>query len=147
MPASAVARLVAEQDGFEAAESHARDVERLIDVLRTREREGEGSRFDRLRAEQELRDARQRVTAAARRASPKPGRASPRCCRPTRRSAASPDPLDATVRRRARDTLIARATSTRAELRALAAMPVNERILRPTPLGGLDYQLPPSLAA
>ena len=41
------------------------EVERLIEILRTREREGEGSRFDRLRAEQELRDARQLVTSAA----------------------------------------------------------------------------------
>jgi cobalt-zinc-cadmium efflux system outer membrane protein len=63
--ASAVARLTAEQDRRQAAEAYVRDVERLIDVLRTREREGEGSRFDRLRAEQELRDARQSVTAAA----------------------------------------------------------------------------------
>ena len=42
-----------------------REVERLIEILRTREREGEGSRFDRLRAEQELRDTNQVVTSAA----------------------------------------------------------------------------------
>ena len=42
-----------------------REVERLIDILRTREREGEGSRFDRLRAEQELIDTNQVVTSAA----------------------------------------------------------------------------------
>jgi cobalt-zinc-cadmium efflux system outer membrane protein len=63
--ASAVARLVADQERLQAAESHRREVERLIDVLRTREREGEGSRFDRLRAEQELHDTRQSVTASA----------------------------------------------------------------------------------
>lgn len=63
--ASAVARLAAEQERQQVAEAYVRDVERLIEVLRTREREGEGSRFDRLRAEQELREARQSVTAAA----------------------------------------------------------------------------------
>ena len=63
--AAAVARLVAEQARLELAQAHAREVERLIDILRTREREGEGSRFDRLRAEQELRDTRQLVTSAA----------------------------------------------------------------------------------
>ena len=61
----AVARLAAEQARLEAAQAHTRDVERLIEILRTREREGEGSRFDRLRAEQESRDARQLVTSAA----------------------------------------------------------------------------------
>ena len=64
--AAAVARLVAGQSRLEAAQSHTRDVERLIEILRTREREGEGSRFDRLRAEQELRDTRQIVTSAER---------------------------------------------------------------------------------
>ena len=61
----AVARLAAEQARLEAAQAHTRDVERLIEILRTREREGEGSRFDRLRAEQELRETRQLVTSAA----------------------------------------------------------------------------------
>ena len=50
---------------LELAQGHVREVERLIEILRTREREGEGSRFDRLRAEQELRDTRQLVTSAA----------------------------------------------------------------------------------
>lgn len=63
--AAAVARLVAGQARLESAEAYTREVERLIEILRTREREGEGSRFDRLRAEQELRDARQLVTSAA----------------------------------------------------------------------------------
>ena len=36
-----------------------REVERIITVLRVREKEGEGSRFDRVRAEQELAEARQ----------------------------------------------------------------------------------------
>ncbi len=63
--AGAVARLVAEQTRLEVTAAHTLDIERLIEVLRTREREGEGSRFDRLRAEQELREARQLVTSAA----------------------------------------------------------------------------------
>ena len=62
--ATAVARLAAEQQRQQVAVAYVREVERLIEVLRTREREGEGSRFDRLRAEQELREARQSVTAA-----------------------------------------------------------------------------------
>jgi cobalt-zinc-cadmium efflux system outer membrane protein len=61
----AAGRLVAEQARLDAAQAHIRDVERLIEILRTREREGEGSRFDRVRAEQELRDARQLATAAS----------------------------------------------------------------------------------
>lgn len=40
-------------------------VERLVDVMRVREREGEGSRFDRLRLEQELAELRQAATSAA----------------------------------------------------------------------------------
>ena len=63
--ATAVARLLAGQERLQVGESHAREVGRLIEVLRTREREGEGSRFDRLRAEQEFREARQLVTVAA----------------------------------------------------------------------------------
>ena len=38
--AAAAARLVAEQGRLELAQAHARDVERLIEILRTREREG-----------------------------------------------------------------------------------------------------------
>ena len=63
--ATAVARMVAEQRRIETAGAHVRDVERLIEILRTREREGEGSRFDRLRAEQELRETQLVETSAA----------------------------------------------------------------------------------
>jgi cobalt-zinc-cadmium efflux system outer membrane protein len=116
--ASAVARLIAEQGRLQAAESHARDVERLIDVLRTREREGEGSRFDRLRAEQELRDARQSVTAAAVAVAETMAAVSALLPRDTAlgriASASSTQPAPAKL-----DTLIDRARSTRAELRAL----------------------------
>lgn len=62
--AVAVARVVGEQERLESARAHGREVERLIEILRTREREGEGSRFDRLRAEQELRDTNQVVASA-----------------------------------------------------------------------------------
>ena len=60
-----VARLLAEQDKAEASAVTVREVDRIIAVLRIREREGEGSRFDRLRAEQELADARQIALDAA----------------------------------------------------------------------------------
>ena len=116
--AAGVARLVAEQARLELAQAHTRDVERLIEILRTREREGEGSRFDRLRAEQELRDTRQLVTSAA--VSVVEARATlsallPRDIALTRIAGAlDPQPAPA-----AEDALIAKATSARAELRAL----------------------------
>lgn len=54
-----VAQLLAAQEKSDAASATVRDVDRVISLLRIREKEGEGSRFDRLRAEQELADARQ----------------------------------------------------------------------------------------
>jgi cobalt-zinc-cadmium efflux system outer membrane protein len=54
-----VARLLAEQERLEATQASIREIERIIERLRIREKEGEGSRFDRLRAEQELAEARQ----------------------------------------------------------------------------------------
>lgn len=62
--AAAVARVAAEQTRLQSARAQVGVIERLIEILRTREREGEGSRFDRLRAEQELREINQVVTAA-----------------------------------------------------------------------------------
>lgn len=116
--ASAVARLTAEQARLESAEADAREVERLIEILRTREREGEGSRFDRLRAEQELRDARQLVTSAA--VSVVNARATLLGMLPPEvvltkvvgAPSSPPPPISG-------ETLMARATTTRAELRAL----------------------------
>jgi cobalt-zinc-cadmium efflux system outer membrane protein len=116
--AAAVVHLAASQARLDAAQAHARDVERLVDILRTREREGEGSRFDRLRAEQELRDVRQLATAAA--VDLAMGRA----------TVAAMLPRDVTVARISGtvdpqlppapvDALMTRAVSTRAELRAL----------------------------
>ena len=49
----------------DAAAADVTAVERLVDVLRTREREGEGSRFDRLRGEQEVAELKQASVAAA----------------------------------------------------------------------------------
>lgn len=60
-----VARWIWAQSRLETVERDVAEVERLIDVLRVREREGEGSRFDRLRAEQELEELRQAAVAAA----------------------------------------------------------------------------------
>jgi len=116
--AAAVARVVSEQERLESVRAHMREVERLIEILRTREREGEGSRFDRLRAEQELRDTNQVVTSAA------------VALAEARATVSGMLPRDALLTTVARseiarqpsvpiETLFTRATSTRAELRAL----------------------------
>ncbi len=60
-----VARLRAEAGRLQATGAHVVSVEQLIAILRTREQEGEGSRFDRVRAEQELADAKQAALAAS----------------------------------------------------------------------------------
>lgn len=59
-----IARMRASSQRLEAARSVVGLVEDLITVLSAREREGEGARFDRLRAQQELVDAQQVVIAA-----------------------------------------------------------------------------------
>jgi cobalt-zinc-cadmium efflux system outer membrane protein len=144
--AATVARLVGAQDRLQALESHAHDVERLIEVLRTREREGDVSRFDRLRAEQELRDARHPVTSAI------------VAVAEARTAVSALLPRDAPLGRIAGaqaadqppapfETLLARATSTRAELRALqhsgewadgeAEVARRTRLPAPTVFGGL----------
>lgn len=116
--AAAVARLTASQARLDATQAHTRDVERLIEILRTREREGEGSRFDRLRAEQELRDTRQLVTSAA--VDVADARATVSAMLPRDvtlgrlTSVPEPEPAPASV-----EALMKRAISTRAELRAL----------------------------
>jgi outer membrane protein TolC len=53
------------QARVEAAAAATTGVERLVEVLRRREREGEGSRFDRLRGEQEVAELKQSAVAAA----------------------------------------------------------------------------------
>ena len=115
---AAVARLSAEQSRLTAAEAHAQEIARLIMVLRTREQEGEGSRFDRLRAEQELRDARYVVTSAA--VAVADARASLAAMLPADVEVTRvPDALGEPRPIMALDTLTTRATSSRAELRAL----------------------------
>jgi cobalt-zinc-cadmium efflux system outer membrane protein len=115
---AAAARLAAAQARLEAAQTHAREVERLVDVLRIREREGEGSRFDRLRAEQELRDARLLATSAAVDVADR--RAAVNAMLPAEvtvlRIVPGPAARPAAA---SMDALLTRAASTRAELRAL----------------------------
>jgi outer membrane protein TolC len=60
-----VARLLAEQEKADASAATVREMERIIALLRIREKEGEGSRFDRLRGEHELAEARQIALDAA----------------------------------------------------------------------------------
>jgi cobalt-zinc-cadmium efflux system outer membrane protein len=116
--AAAVAQLTSAQARLDAAQAHTRDVERLIEILRAREREGEGSRFDRLRAEQELRDTRQLATSAA--VDVAEARATVTAMLPrdvtvgriTPASGPQPSPASA-------DALMTRALATRGELRAL----------------------------
>jgi outer membrane protein TolC len=115
-----VARLLAEQEKVEASATTVREVERIIALLRIREKEGEGSRFDRLRAEQELADARQIALDAGATAAEV-------------RAAIAAVVTDGTRIARvagtlyversipAADTISVRALATRAELRALTA--------------------------
>ena len=74
-----VSRWLWAQARVEATTADIQAVERLVEVLRVREREGEGSRFDRLRAEQEVAELKQAAVATA---IELPTRAAPssRCC-------------------------------------------------------------------
>jgi cobalt-zinc-cadmium efflux system outer membrane protein len=116
--AASVARLTTAHARLDAAQAHTRDVERLIEILRTREREGEGSRFDRLRAEQELRDTRQLVTSAA--VDVAEARATVMAMLPRDVTVGRITPVTASQPAPASlDALMTRAVSARAELRAL----------------------------
>jgi cobalt-zinc-cadmium efflux system outer membrane protein len=144
--AVAAARLTSAQSRLDAAQAHTREVERLIEILRTREREGEGSRFDRLRAEQELRDTRQLATSTA--VDVAEARAAVAAMLPRDVTVAriipvaAPQPAPVPV-----DALLTRAISTRAELRALhrladhaeweAVAARRTRLPAPTLFGGL----------
>ncbi|MPY91215.1 MAG: hypothetical protein GEU99_25305 [Luteitalea sp.] len=141
-----VAHLLSEQERLDAGASVVRAVERVTELLRIREREGEGSRFDRLRAEQELADLRQIVvdaTVAVAEARAALGRLLPD---------GTPVGRVSGVLHRERvvppvETLMARASGARAELRALqrAAERFNRegeaerraRFPNPTLVGGL----------
>jgi cobalt-zinc-cadmium efflux system outer membrane protein len=93
-------------------------VERLIEILRIREREGEGSRFDRLRAEQESREASQLVISAAAALSEARATLSGLLPRDVSLATITAAPLTPQSTPPV-ETLVARATSSRAELRAL----------------------------
>jgi cobalt-zinc-cadmium efflux system outer membrane protein len=143
--AGALARLLSEQERLQAAHSHILQIERMIEVLRTREREGEGSRFDRLRSEHELRDARQLHTAAAVALSAAKAAVSALLPRDTVLGRLTPADVERPLPQH--DALIARARSTRAELRALeraarraeleAEAARRARLPSPTVFGGL----------
>jgi cobalt-zinc-cadmium efflux system outer membrane protein len=116
--AAAVARMAAAQARLETADAHTREIERLIAVLRTREQEGEGSRFDRVRSEEELREARQLVVAAT--VAVAEARTAIAAMLP--RDVALPrvaGPLYRPLEPGATDALLNRAVASRAELRAL----------------------------
>ena len=57
-------RMVAAQERVRLLSASAGEVEQLIGILRQREQEGEGSRYDRLRAEREIAELRTDVVAA-----------------------------------------------------------------------------------
>lgn len=106
------------QARVEAAAADTQAVERLVEVLRVREREGDGSRFDRLRAEQEVAELKQATVAAAIELSDMRGAVAAllppgvTVTRVTGTLGGARTPLD-------RERLLARARVARSELRAL----------------------------
>ncbi len=143
---AAIARLVAAQARIGVTETEVGRVVQLIETLRIREREGEGSRFDRVRAGHELAEARRDVGEA---------RVAVVEARAVLAGLLPPDtPLPAvveplfTARPLADEGAVAtQATGTRAELRALrltiegagqeAAVAVRQRTPQPVVTGGL----------
>jgi cobalt-zinc-cadmium efflux system outer membrane protein len=147
---AAVARLAGEQERVAASHALVREMERLIEILRTREQEGEGSRFDRLRAEQELRDARQQATGAAAAAAEARAALSGMLPAGVVLAGITPDTeprQQEPVPSAGVEALVARATGARAELRALqqagqratseAEAARRARLAAPTVFGGL----------
>jgi outer membrane protein TolC len=113
-----VSRWLWAQARVEATAADILVVERLVEVLRIREREGEGSRFDRLRSEQEVAELRQAAVAAAIEMSDARGAVvalMPPGVSITRVTGA----FDGDRTLLDRDTLVTRARATRPELRAL----------------------------
>lgn len=113
-----VSRWLWAQARVEATTADVRVVERLVDILRVREREGEGSRFDRLRAEQEVAELKQTAVATAIELADTRGAVVAllppglTVSRVTGSLSDARTPLD-------REALVARAHAARAELRAL----------------------------
>ena len=113
-----VTRWLWAQARVEATAGDTQAVDRLVGLLRVREREGEGSRFDRLRAEQELAELKQAAVTASVElsdargdvaASLPPGVIVTRVSGPLTSARTLPD----------REALVARTRASRAELRAL----------------------------
>ena len=114
----ALARWRSASERLDAARSVEKLVEQLVGVLRTREREGEGSRYDRVRAEQELVDVRLVATSAE--VDGLTARAILASMLPA--SASLPDsvvPPAPAIEQAPAETLVQRARSGRADLRAL----------------------------
>lgn len=113
-----VTRWLWAQARVEATSADVQAVDRLVGLLRVREREGEGSRFDRLRAEQELAEVTQAAVTAAIELSDARGAVAAllppglAVTRVTGSLAGSRTPP-------AGDALLARTQASRAELRAL----------------------------
>jgi cobalt-zinc-cadmium efflux system outer membrane protein len=116
----ALARWRAAAARLESARSIVDRMESLIGILSTREREGEGSRFDRLRAQQEFVDAQQAVIAAtieiAEARGALAGMLPPGVAVPDRVPSRAPAQMTDAV-----DEMLQRAVASRAELRALNA--------------------------
>ena len=113
----AIARLAAESTRVSETERAVREIEKLVEILAIREREGEGSKYDRLRAEQEVHEARlAHVTATAALAGT---RAALEALLPSdvRLGTISVDLTQATAA--GLEALAARGTAQRSELRAL----------------------------
>ena len=113
-----VTRWLWAQARVEATSVDVQAVDRLVGLLRVREREGEGSRFDRLRAEQERAEVKQAAVTASIDLSDARGEvaallpsgvAVTRVSGPLTSARALPD----------REALVARTRTSRAELRAL----------------------------
>lgn len=116
--AASVARLAGAQATVDATTAAAGRIEGLIEVLRVRETEGEGARFDRLRAEIELGDVRRTVADA--RADAATARAALIVLLPAGAAVTAVAPLTAVDRPLPADAeLMSRAVANRAELRAL----------------------------
>ena len=116
--ASAAARLLAAQAKVGVSKIETARVAQLIEMLRTREREGEGSRFDRVRAEHELAEARRDAADAG--VAVAEARAELAGLLPA--GANLPELAEPLVVSRAvsdEAALVTQATSTRAELRVL----------------------------
>lgn len=113
----ALARFAAEAMSVTETERAVREIEKLVEILAIREREGEGSKYDRLRAEQEVHEARlAHVTATAAVAE---ARAALEALLPqdVRLGTISIDPAQATAA--ALEALAAKGIAQRTELRAL----------------------------